>query len=83
MHFLLMFSEVWNIKANKQKDAIVSPTIAPLLLIRAYNIPYYLLIATLVFFFIQRSCYLRSLPKPVIPQFMQIQCGFFSHGQFG
>lgn len=43
MHFLLMFSEVWNIKANKQKeDAIVSPTIAPLLLIRAYNIPYYL-----------------------------------------
>lgn len=83
MHFLLMFSEVWNIKANKQKDAIVSSTIAPLLLIRAYNIPYYLLIATPVFFLYNNPAVLDHCLKPVIPQFMQIQCGFFSHGQFG
>ena len=42
MHFLLMFSEVWNIKANKQKRRHSIIYYSAFATFRAYNIPYYL-----------------------------------------
>ena len=58
----MIYQHMIILQINK-KDAIVSPTIAPLLLIRAYNIPYYFFDCYSCILFYTTIYYPKLLPE--------------------